>query len=279
MSSLIDQVKIERHGLSRHSLRELYYSILKMSWTRFLFYVALTYTAINAFFAFLFTLQANDIANSTSNSFWDAFVFSNQTFATIGFGYYLPITPYAHVLVYIESILSTLFTAITTGLTFAKFARPTPHIIFSNKVVITSLDDIPTLMFRLGNGRDSNIVDAKITVLTLVPYKSKEGITLQRFVDVKLERDQSPFFLLTWTVMHKVTEGSPFYNMTHKDFLERDVELFVSLTGYDEAFSQTIHAAHRYQANDVHFSKRFADVISFLGDGTRIDFTKFHDVE
>jgi hypothetical protein len=54
----------------------------------------------------------------------------------------------------------------------------------------------------------------------------------------------------------------------------------VSITGYDEAYSQTVHSAYRYEAKDIAFEKRFTDVVTFLTDGTRrLDFTKFHLVE
>lgn len=280
MSSLYEQIKIQRHGIKNRRFREMYYSVLRMSWSRFFLLLAAAYLIINTLFSFLYLSGGDCIGNAEPGSIFDAFNFSVQTFATIGYGHLLPQTAFAHILVVLESLSGIVFTALITGLTFAKFSRPTPHVIFSNKAIISSYDGVPTLMFRLGNGRENSIVDAKISVVTLKETKTSEGHTMQRFVDVKLERDQSPFFLLTWSVMHKIDETSPFYGFTKEDFKKNNVSLYVSLIGYDEIYSQTIHAGFRYKPSEIQFSKKFVDVIEILPDGGRkIDFTKFHDVE
>lgn len=280
MATLYEQMKIQRLGIKKNNLRELYYSILKMSWARFFLILSLVYMLINAFYAGLYMLDIKGIANTENKSFFEAFVFSVQTFATIGFGFFYPTTHFIHIIVILESLSGVVFTAIVTGLTFAKFSKPTTHIIFSNKAIVCDYDGVPTLIFRLGNGRESSIVDAKISVVTLKPVVTKEGHTLQRFVDVKLERARSPFFLLTWSVMHKIDETSPFYGYTEQDFIKNKVNLFVSMNGYDEIYSQTVHVGFRYQQNEIKFSKKFVDVVEVLGDGTRkIDFTKFHEIE
>lgn len=280
MSTLYEQMKIQRIGIKKNSFRELYYSILKMSWLRFFSLLSLAYLLINAFYAFLYMQDIQGIANTEKKSFFEAFSFSVQTFATIGFGHFYPTSYFVHVVVILESLTGVVFTALVTGLTFAKFAKPTTHIIFSNKAIICDFDGVPTLIFRLGNGRESSIVDAKISVVTLKSQVTKEGHTIQRFVDIKLERDRSPFFLLTWSVMHKIDQSSPFYGFTQEDFIKNKVNLFVSLTGYDEIYSQTVHAGFRYNSNEIQFSKKFVDVVEVLQDGTRkIDFTKFHEIE
>lgn len=280
MSTLYEQMKIQRIGIKKNNFRELYYSILKMSWTNFFLLLSLAYLLLNTLYAFLYFLDIQGVANTESKSFFEAFVFSVQTFATIGFGHFYPNSYFIHIVVILESLTGVVFTALVTGLTFAKFAKPTTHIIFSNKAIICDFDGVPTLIFRLGNGRESSIVDAKLSVVTLKPVVTKEGHTIQRFVDVKLERSNSPFFLLTWSVMHKIDQTSPFYGFTQEDFIKNKVSLFVSMTGYDEIYSQTVHAGFRYNSNEIQFSKKFVDVVEVLEDGTRkIDFRKFHEIE
>lgn len=279
MASLLDHVKIERLGLERHFFQELYHTILKISWPKFLGLLVLSDVLINIFFASLFLAGGNCITNARPGSFFDAFVFSNQTFATIGYGYLLPGTEYAHIVVVAESMCGIIFMAIVTGLTFAKFSRPTTNVIFSRKAVIVDHDGVPTLMFRIGNGRDTNIVDAKLSVNTLLPYISQEGIVMQKFADIKLVRNHNPFFTMTWTVLHKIDSTSPFYGMNYEDFNSNKISIYISLIGFDETFSQTVHTAWRYNFDHIHFSKKFKDVIEILPDGTRrIHFNDFHEV-
>lgn len=280
MASLLQQMKVERKGVRRQSFQALYYLILKMSWFRFISYIISIYVFLNLFFAILLLLSPGSIANVPQGSLFEAFIFSVQSFATIGYGYYLPQTTMAHLIIVAESITSLIFTAIVTGLTFAKFSRPHAHVIFSKKIVITKYEGVPTIMFRIGNGRDTNIIDAKISLTSLSPHRSQEGISMQKFVDLKLERSHSPFFILTWTVMHKIDSQSPFFGMTPEDFKNQNINLFVSMLGFDETYFQTIHSAWRYQAEDFFFNKKFVDVIDILPDGTRqIDFDKFHQIE
>lgn len=280
MSSLIQQIRVERTGVSKRPWREIYFTILKMPWSQFLALVCAVYIGLNFLFAGIFLLGGDSILNARPGSFFDAFIFSNQSFATIGYGYYLPKTDFAHLVVVIESITSIIFTSIITGLTFAKFARPTTHIIFSDKAIIADFDGHPTLMFRLGNGRETNLVDAKISVVTLVPHQSKEGHKMQRFTELKPERDRSPFFILTWTVMHKIDKDSPFYGFSANDFVAKDTSLIVSLSGFDETYGQTVHTSWRYQAKDIRFAKKFHDVVEMLPNGgRRINFHKFHEIE
>jgi inward rectifier potassium channel len=279
MASLRDQLVVRRRGLKNKFLRELYFFVLKTSWTYFVIGFALTFVVINAVFAAFYMTDPGGVANIKDNSFFELFVFSSQTFSTVGYGYYLPTTAYSHFIAVIENMAGILFTAIMTGLTFAKFSRPTSSVIFTDKVLVANFDGVPTLMFRLGNGRDTSIVDARISVVTLRPQKTKEGLELQRFINLKLERDQSPFFLLTWTVMHKMDEQSPFYGYTEDDFRQKKPALFVSLNGFDETFSETIHTGWQYQPHQIHFGKKFADMVELQSDGSRIlDFTKFNQL-
>lgn len=279
MGSLLDQMKVERLGVPKHSPQEVYHKVLKMSWVRFVSMAATIYLLLNALFALLYWLGDHTLAHSEGNSYFDAFVFSVQTFATIGYGYLLPQTVWAHFLVFAESIFAIIYIALFTGLTFAKFSRPTVNVIFSRKAVVMNYDGVPHLMLRLGNGRDTNIVDAQIKIVTLVAHTSKEGYKMQRFVDLDLVRSHSPFFVLTWTVMHRIDENSPFFGLSQEEFRSKAFNLFVSLSGYDETYSQSVHTAWRYLAEDIHFAKKFVDVVDVRADGTRVlNFSQFHEV-
>ena len=281
VSTLYDQVKVKRIGLKRSPLfRELYFVVLKTTWPKFLLAVAMSYILMNGVFAGLYWMQEGSITNATRGSYFDAFVFSIQTSGTIGYGYFLPATTYAHLIVIAENIFGTLFVAVVTGLTFAKFSRPNVRVIFSRRAILMTYEGVPTLMFRIGNGRDSYISDARLHVAAITPQESSEGVKMFRFVDLHLERAHSPFFALTWTVIHKITAASPLHGLSPQTLDDRNIDIFVTLSGWDDVLAQTITVSHRYQGRNLTFGRKFKDVINRLEDDTReIDFTVFDEIE
>ena len=51
------------------------------------------------------------------------------------------------------------------------------------------------------------------------------------------------------------------------------------LSGTDETFADTIYARHSYMPDEIHWNKRFVDIISVRADGRRlVDLGKFHSV-
>lgn len=107
---------------------------------------------------------------------------------------------------------------------------------------------------------------------------SPEGHKLRRVHDLKLERDNSPMFILSWSVFHPIDKNSPLYGMTAKDLEAGDVLIIISMLGHDSTYAQNTHARYLYNAADVRFGRHFVDVISRLPDGRMlVDYTHFHD--
>jgi inward rectifier potassium channel len=259
---------------------DIYHWVLTLSWPAFVGWVAIAYVLTNALFALAFWLTRGSVSNVST--FADCFFFSVETFATIGYGVMAPQTFWGHTLVTVEALAGILASASITGVTFARLARPTAKVLFSEKMVIAKRNGIPHLQFRIANWRRNQIVEAQLRVMILLTEVTSEGETLRRPTPVTLLRDHNPMFILTWTAMHAIDEKSPFFG--GKDTLDKlrstSAEVFVSLTGLDETLTQTIHARYRYQLADIVHDARFADILSMNEDGTRlIDFDKFHDIE
>jgi inward rectifier potassium channel len=85
--------------------QEPYHLILTLPWVGFIVIVALMYLALNIGFAGIYLLGGDCIVNG-NGSFQDAFFFSVQTLAGIGYGVLSPKTTYANYIVVIESIAS-----------------------------------------------------------------------------------------------------------------------------------------------------------------------------
>jgi inward rectifier potassium channel len=269
---------VVRIGVRRRWLGDLYHTLLIAPWSLVLLCAALIYLGLNFAFAGLYLLDPGGIENARPGSLHDAFFFSVQTMATIGYGKMTPISTFANAVVTLEALCGLVGTAMITGLMFAKFSRITARVIFSDIALITAYESIPTFMFRMANGRDRNqIVEAELRVTLGRTERLPSGETLRRYYDLPLKRDRAPLFALTWIGMHAIDAGSPLAGATPESLREAEVEILVSIVGLDATFSQTVHARRSYLANEIRFGERFADVLDHLPDGRRlIDMRKFN---
>jgi inward rectifier potassium channel len=273
---LSDAVRI---GAPAELRRDLYFFFIEGSWTRMLVTLGICYLIINFLFAGLYLLEPASIGATDRAEFLDAFAFSVQTMSTIGYGAISPKTPYGDLIVTIEAAVGLLGVALATGLMFAKASRPRSSVLFSHNVVISEMDGLPTLMFRCGNARGNEVVEATITVSVLRDEVSAEGHHIRRIVDLPLVRNRSPVFTLSWTVMHRIDDASPLADVDWTKPEEHIVLFVATMLGHDATYGTTTHARHMYYPETVKPRHRFVDVISQLDDGRMmVDYTKFHDV-
>jgi inward rectifier potassium channel len=270
---------VVRTGVSHSHWSDPYHLLLTIGWAQFLALIVLGYIATNTLFAFLYLAGGESIKNARPGSFLDAFFFSVQTMATIGYGAMYPQTDYANFLVSLEALIGLLGVAMATGLMFARFSRPTAKVLFSRVAVITPHNGLPTLMIRVANERRNQILEAQIGLSLLRNEVTSEGHYMRRFYDLKLLRSQTRIFALSWMVMHVIDENSPLYGETAESLEQEETDLIVTLTGIDETVSQTVHARHYYVTDEILWNMRFVDVFTRKPDGRRLlDLTRFHDI-
>ncbi len=273
-------LNIVKLGVPRLHLDDLYHWLLTLSWPQFLILICFSYVITNSLFAFAYLAGGDCIANTRPGSFKDAFYFSVQTMATIGYGSMYPRTDYANTIVCIQALFGLWGVAMVTGLAFSRFSKPTARVIFSRVAVIAPFNGVPTLIYRTGNQRFNQILEAQQRATLIRDEVTSEGEFMRRFYDLQLVRSQSPIFALTWTVMHVIDDSSPLYQLTAKDLIECQAEIVITLTGIDETVSQTIHARHSFVAGEIIWNMRFVDIISRKPDGKRVvDYTRFHEVK
>lgn len=259
--------------------RDPYHLLLTIPWSGFLALTVLGYLVANTLFALAYLAGGDGIENARPGNFYDAFFFSVQTMASIGYGAMHPRTDYANVVVTIEALTGLMGLAMGTGLMFARFSQPTARVMFSSVAVITPYDGVPTLMFRAANQRRNQILEAQMRVRLMRDEVSIEGQFMRRVYDLTLVRSQNPMFSLSWTAMHQIDQQSPLYGVTPDLLDQAETSLVVTLSGLDETVSQTIHARHTYVCRDVLWNMRFVDILSKTERGDRfVDYSRFHDV-
>ncbi len=160
-----------------------------------------------------------------------------------------------------------------------KFARPTARVLWSEVAVVAPFEGVPSLLFRVANQRGNLVVEAQIRVILLISEKTSEGMDLRRQIDLHLRRSVSTVFALSWTVVHPLTPDSPFVTRTREQLLAGRAEIVASLTGLDDAFSQTIHSRHSWAMDEIAWNARFVDIMGTLPDGRQgVDYRRFHEV-
>jgi inward rectifier potassium channel len=267
-------------GLRNPWLGDFYHQLLTLPWWAFLLGLAVLYLGLNVLFALLYLLGDRAIVNARTGIFSDAFFFSVETISTIGYGQMSPATLYGNIVMTVEAMVGLTLLAVSAGLVFARFSRPMARVMFSKVAVITPYNGIPTLSLRLANERRNQILEAQVTVTLVRDERTAEGEWMRRFYDLKLARQRSPIFAMTFTVMHGIDPASPLWNETPSSLAAQQVEIVVTVTGLDETMLQGVHARTSYLAHEVLWDHRFADVFTQTKDGRlAIDYRRFHETE
>jgi len=257
---------------------DFYHQLMTSSWPLLLLEVAAAFVAVNCLFA-LGYLMLGGVEHARRGSFADAFFFSVQTIATVGYGQMVPVSFAANLLASGEALAGLLSFALATGLIFSKFSRPSARVRFTRNAVISVRDGAPSLMFRMANVRANQIVDAQIHVVLERQERTLEGEQVRRFYDLDLTRYRNAIFNYSWTAIHPINQDSPLYGATSESLNASDAGIVVSLTGIDETFSQTVYARYNYEAKDIIWGARLADITGRTPEGEFfLDFTRYDHV-
>ena len=133
-------------------------------------------------------------------------------------------------------------------------------------------------MFRLGNERASQIVEATVRVVLVRTERTSEDVVYYRMHDLALERSRSPYISRAWVVMHRIDESSPLEGATPHTLARDEVELILTVVGIDETSAQNLSARYRYDHAQVRWGARHADLLSERPDGGCLHMGGFHRV-
>ena len=271
--------ELRRTGLDRFDWRDPYHIALSISWPRFFAVMLGLELCLNSGFACLYLLQRGDIANARPGSFTDAFFFSLETLATVGYGVMAPATLYGHIVSALEILTGVTFTALLTGAVFGRFSRPRAKILYADHPVICLHGGRPALMVRIANGRRTLMVDAEARIAGLLMETTLEGQRFRTPHDLKLARASFPLFALTWTLIHYLDGDSPLAGWTPERFAAQEVRMFVSVSARDVTLAAQVQDIQTYHHESILFGMRYADAVSWDRSGrTLADLTKLSAV-
>lgn len=265
-------------GLEHPFLHDIYHRCMTVRWPVFFGLIAVVFLILNLVFALLYQLQDDAIANQFPPGIWGAFFFSVETLATVGYGDMHPQTLYAHFVATVEIFIGMMGIAVITGVMFARFSRPRARVVFSAHPVIRPLNGQPTLMLRAANGRLNVIAEASARLRILRKETSAEGVTLRRVHDLKLVREQTPMFVLSWTLLHVIDADSPLHDMTAEQMKLTDLKLVLTLEGTDETTSQTLLARKIFDHDSIRWNHGYRDLLHTDPEGRdHIDYARIDE--
>jgi len=251
-------IKRSANILSRYSW---YHTMIGMPRNRFLTLLFISYLTINLLFAGIYYLigihHLNGVNTGSSlKNFTEVFFFSAQTFTTVGYGRISPTGFMASFVSTFEAFLGLLSFAIATGLFYGRFSRPRAFLKFSKNALIAPYQDGTALMFRMVPYKNNSLseVETKVTVAITTEV---DGKLSDQFFNLDLELAKINGLSLSWTIVHPITDKSPFYGLTENDIATTDIEIIIFVKGFDEVFSNNVVARTSYINSEIIWGAKF----------------------
>src|SRR6202022_2860336 len=261
-------------------LRDTCHLILTLSWPGLAGLIFGIYLLINLVFAALYMLNPHAVAEMSPGSFFDAFFFSVETLATVGYGHMYPESFYGHVITMLEIMVGMFGLAVITGLIFVRFARPTARIHFSKVAVVAPFDGVPNLIIRVANLRHQAMGEPEFRMILLRNTITAEGAEVRRFRSLKLTFDILIVFPVVLTVRHRIDEESPLFGMTPKDFQQQDIRIVASIVGVDTVIVAPVQSFGDYNYDQIEWNRRFVEIYNQNEEGEwTVDYARIDETE
>jgi inward rectifier potassium channel len=274
------QFELVKLNVKKFDLRDTYHLILNLSWPGFAGLVFGIYFLINVAFASLYMLNPHAVAEMRPGSFFDAFFFSVETLATVGYGHMYPDSFYGHLIAMLEIIVGMFGLAVITGLIFVRFSRPTARIHFSKVAVIAPFDGVPNLMIRVANLRHQAMVEPEFRMILFRNIITAEGDDVRRFRSLNLEFDHLITFPAVITVRHRIDEMSPLFGMTPEGFQQQDVRIVASIVGVDTVIVAPVQSFGDYNYEQIEWNRRFVEIYDQNEEGEwTVDYARIDETE
>ncbi len=257
---------VKKEGLSFLQRFNLFHYLINMSSLSFFLCLLIGFSIVNLFFTSLYLLVGLEGLQGVNNGgFFDAFFFSAQTLTTVGYGGLHPVGKTISLIASFEAFIGLLSFAVSTGLLYGRFSKPKPKLMFSDKALISPYNDITGLMARIANPKDSQLINVEAKVM-YSQIEMNENSRSRKFYTLDLEMNQISLFATSWTIVHPINEDSPLFNLSYKDLEERNAEMILILSAYDETYNQDVHARTSYKFQEIVLNAKFTPILGHNTD-------------
>ncbi|XP_069134311.1 G protein-activated inward rectifier potassium channel 2-like [Argopecten irradians] len=283
-------------------LRDLYITLIDLQWRYLLAIVFNMYLV--TFFLFgvcwYWIMASNGDFDHINDPNWKpcltgvytfagTLIFSIETQTTIGYGYAYINSECSStlVLLFIQITCGILMENLLLGFVFVKFAQPKRRqktIVFSKTAVVHQENGNLCLQIRLGDMRQSHLLDARVHGVLAKKHVTTEGVQYPLYLhDIEFEaQGMGDKIVLMWPLVlsHKITSKSPFWDVKPADLMSDKYELIIYVEGTIESTGEYCQARTSYLPSEILWGHRFDRLEEFdSGNGRwEVDFEGFHDV-
>jgi inward rectifier potassium channel len=275
---------VRKEGIPFFRRFSLFHKMLNLPSWKFFGILFSFYLVVNFIFATIyFFIGKSQFQGIVSTGSWDlfkeVFFFSTETYTTVGYGRVNPTGDLANSVSAIESMLGFLSFAIATGLLYGRFSRPKAFLFFSKEALVSPYKNHLGLMFRFASYKDNHTltnVDIKVNAAMLV---EENGKSTYKFYDLDLERSHVESLPMNWTVVHPLDQESPLNDFTSEDMKKADLEIYVSIRGFDDVYSNQVQQRTSYTSDEILFGRKFVQMYreSENGKTTIVELDKLHE--
>ncbi len=246
-----------RKGINPFASYNFHHSLVSMSWKNFLLLCVLFYVVAIGLFAGIYFLYCTfvmpDKFDHTGWSlYYEMFVISLQTFSAVEYEVVGKLGKFGHLVGLLEVIVRDLSLAVLIGILFARFAKPSANLIYSQNGLISK--DGKTLTFRIINAKLSQLIDAEAQLIISF-VQSNTNKTTSHYVE--LENNKIPFMTSNWSVVHNITEHSPLFGLSKDDLIKRSFEFILLIKAIDDNYSHEVHSRTSYLAESIVWNAKF----------------------
>nr|3AUW_B Chain B, Potassium inwardly-rectifying channel, subfamily J, member 6 [Mus musculus]3AUW_D Chain D, Potassium inwardly-rectifying channel, subfamily J, member 6 [Mus musculus] len=154
-------------------------------------------------------------------------------------------------------------------------------LVFSTHAVISMRDGKLCLMFRVGDLRNSHIVEASIRAKLIKSKQTSEGEFIplnQTDINVGYYTGDDRLFLVSPLIIsHEINQQSPFWEISKAQLPKEELEIVVILEGMVEATGMTCQARSSYITSEILWGYRFTPVLTLEDGFYEVDYNSFHE--
>jgi inward rectifier potassium channel len=275
---------VRKDGLPFFKRFSLFHTMLNLPSWKFFGALFVFYLCINFIFACIYFFVGKGefqgiVAVSSWDLFKEVFFFSTETYTTVGYGRVNPVGNLANSIAAIESMLGFLSFAIATGLLYGRFSKPKAFLFFSKEALISPYRGSKAFMFRFASYKDHHTltnVEIKVTAALLV---EENGKTAFKFYALELERNVVESLPMNWTVVHPLNQESPLFEYNTDEMKKADLEVYVTVRGFDDVFSNIVQQRTSYTYNEIVSDRKFVQMYHESDDGktTIVELNRLHE--
>ena len=256
---------------SAKGIRDIFKYLVEISWTWFFTILFVGYIIFNLIFSLIYTYFGPEnilgLDSENGSVFFQTFFFSIQTFTTVGYGTLAPLGIATQIVASIEAFVGFLSFSLATGLLYGRFSRPRSKIKFADNFVFSKYEQGHSFKFKLTNLRDVVLQDVEAKIITMFNKENENGQLVRTYYELPITLPKIDIMALTWTLVHKIDEESPFWNKSKEEIISQHPEFLIFVNGFDEIYSERTRARKSYVVKDILWNKNFTTNFKSLENG------------